>query len=90
LPEVLVPSFNQYFGQKETPTVSGVGHHLTGDRHPGDTAGVLLCPERAFGPKEGGAADSFRDRQGRNSPVADGNPAVPPGACVRDPSVADN
>lgn len=33
--------------EKETPTVSGVGHHLTGDRHPGNTAGVLLCPERA-------------------------------------------
>jgi Histidine kinase len=39
--------------QRETPTVPGVGHHLTGDRYPGDTAGVLLCPERAVRPEGG-------------------------------------
>ncbi len=48
------------------------------------------CPERAVGPKEGGPGGSFRDRQGRYSPVADGSTSKTPGACVSDPSVADN
>jgi hypothetical protein len=41
------PPASMAAADRETPAMSGVGHHLTGDRHPGDTAGVLLCPERA-------------------------------------------
>jgi hypothetical protein len=75
--------------ESETPTVSGVGHHLTGDRHPGDTAGVLALPQEGCParrrevlrliPRPAGEVEYGRGREFR----------APPGALAGDPSVTD-